>query len=586
KALDANEQPVQTEGTVKVTRDYWWEIWIDPRGREVKGEELRQLQERADVFPPVTPKGQGRWRLKFRGYQRDDILTQKVKTDKEGVAQMNFTPEREGYYHVAWQSSQGADEVRDRLLPPIKAETYVFVCSNNTTNLGYHHSGLEIVVDKDTFRTGQTAPVMISVAEPDRYVLFSVEAEDLFSYRLVHVTGNTKLIELPIEEKHVPNIFLSGLMISDGEAFADTKQIVVPPVERFLAVAVKADREQYQPQEEGTLFVTAKDDKGLPVAAEIALGLVDESVKYIQQDYAGDPRQFYYGQKRVLGVQTQSTLDQKSYAHLVEVEGELRDRKDVAANEEFDDVVQTKSKEVLAEIASGGGARVRKAPLSFGAGKVDALQSADGLDRRMANNAPAATPVPAEVSPGQEPAVQVRSDFRSTVLWLPDVKTDSDGTATVKVKYPDSLTTWSATARVATSGNQFGIGNSSTRTKQPLIVRLQAPRFFVVGDQVTVSGVINNNTDEAMSVMPALNAEGLSVTGLLVEGKPVGSMQTPVQIKANSEARVDWLVDVKHASEAKLKVEARGGKYADAMEKTFTVFEHGIEKFVTRSGKM
>ena len=33
KALDANEQPVQTEGTVKVTRDYWWEIWIDPTGR-------------------------------------------------------------------------------------------------------------------------------------------------------------------------------------------------------------------------------------------------------------------------------------------------------------------------------------------------------------------------------------------------------------------------------------------------------------------------------------------------------------------------------------------------------------------------
>src|SRR6185503_15559236 len=41
-----------------------------------------------------------------------------------------------------------------------------------------------------------------------------------------------------------------------------------------------------------------------------------------------------------------------------------------------------------------------------------------------------------------------------------------------------------------------------------------------------------------------------------------------------------------HASEAKLRVEARGSKYADAMEKTFTIFEHGIEKFVSRSGKM
>ena len=166
------------------------------------------------------------------------------------------------------------------------------------------------------------------------------------------------------------------------------------------------------------------------------------------------------------------------------------------------------------------------------------------------------------------------------------MKTDADGTATVKVKYPDSLTTWTATARVATAGNQFGFANTSTRTKQPLIVRLQAPRFFVVGDQVTVSAVINNNTDQTMSVAPALTAEGLTVSGLIVDGKPLNTGRRPVEVKANSEMRVDWLVAVNHASEAKLKVEARGSNYADAMEKTFTIFEHGIEKFVSKSGKM
>ena len=149
--------------------------------------------------------------------------------------------------------------------------------------------------------------------------------------------------------------------------------------------------------------------------------------------------------------------------------------------------------------------------------------------------------------------MQVRSDFRSTILWLPDVKTDADGTATVKVKYPDSLTTWSATARVATAGNQFGIGNSSTRTKQPLIVRLQAPRFFVVGDQVTVSGVINNNTDEAMTVTPALNAEGLSVTGLLIDGKPVNSLQAPVrgESQQRNESRLACCCESRERGEAK-----------------------------------
>jgi uncharacterized protein YfaS (alpha-2-macroglobulin family) len=156
----------------------------------------------------------------------------------------------------------------------------------------------------------------------------------------------------------------------------------------------------------------------------------------------------------------------------------------------------------------------------------------------------------------------------------------------VKVKYPDSLTTWQATARVATTTNQFGLGNVSTRTKQPLIVRLEAPRFFVVGDQVAVSGVINNNTDASMRVAPKLEAQGLTVTGVSIEGKRVNGDPGPVEVKPNSETRVDWLVNVTHASEAKLKVEARGEKYADAMEKSFTIYEHGIEKFLSRSGKM
>ncbi|HUS12648.1 MAG TPA: MG2 domain-containing protein [Pyrinomonadaceae bacterium] len=203
KALDANEQPVKTEGQVKITRDYWWEVWLDPTGREVKGDELRLMRQKPAAFPPPVPRGQKPWRLKFRGYQHDEVLTQTVKTDSEGAAELQFTPEREGYYRVAWESSQSsqgspANARRDRFLPPIKAETYVFVATNATSELGYRHDGVEIVVDKDTFRAGQTAPVMLSTFTNDRYVLFSVAADDLYSYKLVHVTGTAKLIELPI----------------------------------------------------------------------------------------------------------------------------------------------------------------------------------------------------------------------------------------------------------------------------------------------------------------------------------------------------------------------------------------------------
>src|SRR6266480_3173399 len=382
-------------------------------------------------------------------------------------------------------------------------------------------------------------------------------------------------------------------MVSDAELFVDTRQVIVPPVQQFLSVDVKADREQYQPREEGSLSITTRDANGKPVSAEIALGLIDESVKYIQQDYAGDPRQFYYGTKRAQTIQTQSTFNQKSYARLVEVaKGQLRDRKDL--DREDDERRQP-----------GEGGRDKREGYrgEYGANQAADATTIGGLvmsEAKSINGRGDGGPPPPVARPsgtlrnvneepeqtGQEPAVQVRSDFRSTILWQPDIKTGENGTATVKVKYPDSLTTWSATARVVTTGNQFGIGDTKTRTKQPLIVRLEAPRFFVVGDQVTVSGVINNNTDQPMRVAPSLNAEGLTVSGMVVDGQPVKGEQAPVEVKANSEARVDWLVNVAQAGDAKLKVEVRGGKYADAMEKSFTVYEHGIEKFVSRSGKM
>jgi uncharacterized protein YfaS (alpha-2-macroglobulin family) len=581
-------------------------VWLDPNCREVKGDDLRLLLEKPAAFPPRVAKGQQPWRLNFRGYQHDDILTQNLKTDAEGAAQLLFTPEREGYYRVAWessqstQSSQGNGGKRDRFLPPIKAETYVFVATNSTTELGYRPGGVEIIVDKDTFRAGETAPVMLSVPSEDRYVLFSVEGEDLYSYKLVHVTGTAKLIELPIEEKHVPNIYLSASMVSEAQLFVATKQVVVPPVQQFLAVEVKPDREQYQPREEGTLSITTKDASGKPVSAEIALGLFDASVKYIQQDYAGDPRQFYYGAKRGQTVQTQSSFNQKAYVKLVEgANKQLFDEKILAAQRLREGGAKDNEFARLEMRPSGtlGDASVNFAYDRASAGVMKSMSEVTSEQfsnlpvsgRRLDNLAllqQGAAGAEAPPPPGQEPAVQVRSDFRSTILWQPDVKTDGSGAATVKVKYPDSLTTWQATARVATTGNQFGIGNASTRTKQPLIVRLQTPRFFVVGDQVTVSAIINNNTDQAMRVASSLTAEGLTVSGLVVAGQAVKGEQSTIEVKPGAEARVDWLVAVTEVGEAKLKVEARGGTYADAMEKTFTVYEHGIEKFISRSGKM
>lgn len=605
KALDANDQPVVTEGTVKVTRDYWWEVWIAPDGKEVKGDELKSLRDQAAIWPPPpTRPNEPGWRLKFRGYEHDDILTRTLRTDTNGVAEFSFTPERDGYYRVAWKSEDEIAKEKNQVANPIRAETTVWVCSGQTTELGYRHQGVQIIADKDTFRVGNEAPIMLVAPTADRYVLFSVEGEDLYSYRLVHITGTVKLIDLLIEEKHVPNIFLGAALVSDRQVFMDTKQIVVPPTKNFLTVEVQPDRPQYQPREEGTLTVTTRNDEGKPVSAEVALSLVDESVFYIQSDYAGDPRRFYFGEKRGQYVQTQSTFQQKSYAKLVEWENDqlideaLKQRREArargpAAWEEGRDLGLADVAEVESDALGGPVPRraMRRADEAafYDRGGVAGLVAAPApaamtMAKGVAANRAEAS---AEMPPDQEPAVQVRTDFRSTVLWQPDVKTDATGQATVKVKYPDALTTWKATARAATSGNQFGIAHTTTRTKQPLIVRLQAPRFFVVGDQVVISAVVNNNTDHELKVGISLNVN--AAKGLKVEATgsdKVGVYGSFTNVPANGEARMDWVVAVQEPGDAVLRVFASADTLSDAMEKTYTIYEHGIEKFIAKAGKV
>lgn len=638
KAADANQQPVACAGTVKVTRDYWWEIWIAPDGREVKGDELKQLRGKIAIWPPppTRPTEPG-WRLKFRGYEHDEILTKTLKTDTNGMAQLEFKPEREGYYRIAWSSEDEIAKKRLQVANPIKAETTVWVCTGKTTDLGYRTGGLELIVDKDTFRVGQKAPVMIQTADIGRFVLFTVEADELLSAKLIRLDGTTKLVELDVTEQHVPNMFLNAAMVSDKQLHTDTKQVVVPPTKNFLTVDVKPDRAQYQPRDEGTFTVTTRDDQGKPVAAEVALSLVDESVFYIQSDYAGDPRQFYFGTKRQQTTQTGSTFNQRRYVKLVRVDDTLIDEKEVEAYEKQksgrggdarfyqqqdreqdflrdDSVSVVNGMEMFAadgDMGGGGGAggpRTRRAvgAIAGRAMNVPAATAAPMLGAMFkAENAKlAAGEMPAEPPGGEGPAVVVRSDFRSTILWQPDVATGADGTATVKVKYPDSLTGWKATARAVTGGNQFGIADATTRTKQPLIVRLQAPRFFVVGDTVTISAVINNNTEQAMEVRVPLEIEGgLSVEGI---GQPENETIRRASVPAGGEARIDWQAKVVKSGAVKLKVLASnfreygqgvrkpGDKpvihsatlYSDAMEKTYVAHDHGIEKFIAKSGKV
>jgi hypothetical protein len=555
RASDPNEEPVADDGRVVVTRERWHEVWRDPAGREVFGDAL----ERAQCEPGFPLPG---WQPRSRGYERETVATLDLRTGADGRASVEFTPAKEGFYRVAWSST-------DERGTPIQAETTLYVADERTKHLGYLPGGLEILVDQDTLAVGKEATLLVVAPHSGRWVLFTVEGEELFHHEVLHLEGQVKLVRLAITEQHVPNVFVGALATWSGQAFQDVEELIVPPVEQFLTVEVASERAELEPGAKGQLSLVVKDHRGAPVAASVSLALVDEAVDYVQRGYALDPRRFFYGEKRPHRVQTGGSFQHGSFVELARgQDGELKDAFAQLGEEDMD---------ALSALGySGGSGGKADARLAKMAASPSARQErvADSMEMGLAEGrADLANEAPAE------PTVRVRSDFRATAVWLPDVRTDREGRASVPVTFPDSTTRWRASARACDVGTRVGEGAISVRTRLPLVARLQTPRFLVVGDTATISANLNNNTDQPLVVEPRLSAGGLVMAH--VEGPP-----RKVNVPANGQVRVDWTVEAREVGTATLKLVALGETHSDALERTLPVHAHGIEAFVDLAGKL
>jgi alpha-2-macroglobulin len=576
RTQDANENAFVAEGLVKVTRWRSVEFWLDSAGRPVSASELERARREAS-FPPAG------WRREHRTEETAEIVSRLLKTDAQGQGVFRFVPERTGAYRVLWSS-------RDEDGALITAQTTLYVADDAATELEIRPGGLQIVLDRDTCRAGETAMVLLMAPSSDRYALFSAEGGSLFEARVVHLTGSVKLLELPLDERHIPNVFLSALMVSDAQLFSDVEEIVVPPVRQFLTVELAPGQREVTPRAEDTWTLTTRDASGKPVAAEVSLALVDESVYAIQGDYAGDPRQFFYGEKRQRRVFEQSTFQIRSYAKYARAEdGGLFDERRAAGGDWDQSRSDARGRELYdreeayAEgdfaLGSGVARKVR--------GGLDALSAAKerpaALGKKLGEASDEFKSEPAGGA-GQPPGeLLVRSDFRATAFWQPDIVTGADGTARVRTKYPDSLTSWKAVARAADATSRFGSAESTTRTRLPLMVRLQAPRFFVVGDVVTLSTLLRNNSERELVVEHALTADSERLPFADVDGNPRPSS---VRIAPGAEVRVDQRVRATAAGSVTVRAVARSGELSDAMERTYRVYEHGIEKFLATSAKL
>ncbi len=94
----------------------------------------------------------------------------------------------------------------------------------------------------------------------------------------------------------------------------------------------------------------------------------------------------------------------------------------------------------------------------------------------------------------------IRNNFRDYAYWVPSVRTDRNGEATMVIQYPDDITSWKNHFLAMSNRGFTGQLKTTTKAFKPLASRLMIPRFLVEGDSTQVYGQISNYTGDSVNV--------------------------------------------------------------------------------------
>lgn len=368
-----------------------------------------------------------------------------VTTDEKGKASVEFTPPKGGTYKIR-------ATVTDAKGNAVSGSAFMWVSSREFIAWRQaNNDRIELIADKDTYRPGETAEILIAspFAGNDVQALITVERGSILHHEILTLSSNSTVYKLPITGDLAPNIFVSVVLIKGVDetnplpAFKmGMVKLDVDPSEQTILLTVTPDREQVGPREEVTYRVEATDYAGNPVDAEVSLALVDLAALSLARPNSGPIVEHFYGNQS-LGVRTAMPL-----VYLV-----------ARLNQELFD----KGK------GGGGG--------------------------------------------GEEGFFDIRSEFEDTAYWKAKVQTGEDGVAEVTIKLPDNLTTWRMDARAVTQDTLVGQAQVDIVATKPLLIRPVTPRFFVVGDEAVLTAVVNNNTQQDIEAAVALEGTGLAIIG-------------------------------------------------------------------------
>lgn len=456
-------------------------VTITPQGEPYPGVELTaQVYEFAwNSVYEKTADGSFAWKTSV---ERTPILTTTVTTDRDGSAVLTWTPEKGGQYQIV---ASGEDDAGNA----ISSATYLWVSGGEFIAWPRQNNDrIDLVADKKSYAPGDTAEILIpSPFTGTVEALVTLERGGVIESSLITLTGNSETLAVPITAEHIPNIFVSVVIVKGVDESNPVPamrvgyvQLTVDTAEKALTIAVAPSATTLGPGDPITYTLTIKDSAGQPVPnAEVSAALVDKAVLSLADNGLQPMLDVFYYQ-RPLGVTTGATLN----------------------------INRDRLSQQLSEGAKGGG----------GGG-------------------------------GGPNLAEVRQEFPDVAFWRADFVSDDQGEITFSVTLPDNLTTWRLAVKAVTADTRVGETVNDVVATKALQIRPLLPRFFTAGDRSKIGAVILNTTDQAtgwgeltITVSGVADAESgtiaFGLSDLVVEANGQTSYDVPITVAENAASVV------------------------------------------------
>ncbi|MBR5026247.1 MAG: hypothetical protein IKX48_14380, partial [Victivallales bacterium] len=579
---DSSRREIHGNGSVTVAREpFKAYVWLD-RGYGLVGDAMTaNMQARTLDGAPVSGKGVMKlYRVTYNKEGEAEEAEERsweVDADAQGKGQQMFSASRAGQYRLSWTLTDAKGH-------SVEGGQLFTVHGPGYDGRDFRYSALELIPDKAEYAAGETIKLMVNTELSGSVVMLFVRGTQglLPLPQILRMKGKSQIVEIPVEKKDMPNIYVEAYTMANGVLHNVIREIIVPPEKKMLDVAVKPEAERAKPGTSNGAKIVLKDLQGKPYRGSVVVSVYDKSLEYISGgSNIGDIRKFFWQWRRHHHLN--GGLFNRWPLHQLMKPGDI-----FMGNVGMFSSYIADMEDSMDGMAAGvdGGVRGNMAPM---------MQAAKPRMKAMARmEAPAAAPAPMmeakpaggammgmavntamDVAEAEEALDEggmveptVRSNFADTALWIASLETDENGEADIEIPMPENLSTWKIRVWAMGNGTRVGEGSTEIITTKDLIVRLEAPRFFVQSDEVVLSAIAHNYLKEKKTVDIELKLDG----GCL---KAKDRLKKSVKIDAGGESRVDWRVAVVKDGEAVVQMRALTDEESDAVEQKFPVFVHG-----------